>query len=283
MADAITGNTELVATKSDVIGAIVQKELKFAAKLSPFFTDLSFLARPGSKSVAYPKLTSFTAVDRASGVAGDATSLTSSTDVLDLDENAYVAWLVDSSDEIQSEIAVQIEFARRAASAHGRYFDEKIIAELETVGVATTTVALLITRDVVLEMRKALLLNDGDLANAVFLISPDQEEAMLKVAEFTQADIYGSAVIPSGMIGRVYGVPVIVHNGLGVNQYMLCEKEGLAYAFQKAPSMAEQPAIEFGTSAKRVAMDQLFGVSGLQLGEKGVLATESALIIKDAN
>lgn len=283
MPDVITGNTQLGPTKQDVIAAIVQKELKFAAKLSPYFSDLSFLAVPGSKSVSYPKLASFTVVDRPSATAGDASTLASAVDKLDLDLNAYVSWLVDSSDEIQSRIEVQVEYARRAAAAHGRYVDEQIITELETVGVATTTVAALITRDVILEMRKALMKNDADMASAALFVSPDQEEAMLKVSEFTQAQVYGGAVIPSGVIGSVYGLPVVIHNGLAASQYFMAERSGLAYAFQSAPNMAEQAEIAYGTRAKRVAMDQLFGVKGLQLGEKGVAATESPLIIKDAN
>jgi len=279
---AVTGNTELAPTKADIIGAIVQKELKFAAKLAGYFTDLSSLAMKGAKSVSYPKLSSFTVVDRASAVAGVASALTSAVDKLDLDQNAYVSWIVDSSDEIQSMIEVQIEFARRAAAAHGRYFDEQLITGLETHGVATVTAGV-ITRDVVLEMRKAIQKNDGDLSSTGFFISPDDEEDMLKVAEFTQAQIYGAAVIPSGVIGSVYGIPVVVHNGLAAAQYFMAEKSGLAYALQLAPKMASQPAIEYGTSAMLTAMDQLFGVKGLQLGEKGVGATLSPLIIKDAN
>lgn len=283
MADVITGDTQLGPTKEEVIGAIVQKELKFAAKLTPYFTDLSFLAAPGAKSVSYPKLESFTVVDRATGVAGDATTLAALTDKLDLDKNAYVSWIVDSSDEIQSKIAVQVEFARRAASAHGRYVDTQIIAGLETAGVATTTAAPLITRDVILEMLQALEEREADTSLLGLFIPPSQKIAMLKIAEFTQAQIYGGAVIPNGMIGSVYGVPVVVHNGLATAQYFMAEKNGLAYAFQKAPNMAEQPEIAYGTSAVRKAMDQLFGVKGLQIAVNGVGAGLSALIVKDNN
>jgi len=279
---AVTGDTQLAPTKADIIGAIVQKELKFAAKLSGYFTDLSSLAVKGAKSVSYPKLSSFTVVDRASGVAGVASALTSAVDKIDLDKNAYVSWLVDSSDEVQSMIEVAIEFARRGATAHGRYFDSCLVDGLETHGVATTTAGN-VTRDVVLEMRKSLQKFDADLSQTGFFISPDQEEYMLKVAEFTNAQIYGGAVIPSGVIGHVYGVPVVVHNGLGASQYFMADKSGLAYAMQLAPKMAEQSAVEFGTSAKLVAMDQLFGVKGLELGEHGVGATLSPLIIKDNN
>jgi len=282
MADAITGNTELSATKQDVIAAIVQKELKFAAKLVPFVTDLSVYAGKGAKSVKVPKLTSFTVVDRASGAAGDATALTSSVDTIDLDQNAYVAWIVDSMDEVQTMIDAQIENARRAASAHGRYVDTAIITKAEAVAVATTTAGN-ISRNIVLEMREAILKRDGDLGMCLFAISPAQETAMLKVDEFTRADIYGSAVVPNGVIGRVYGIPVIVHNGLADAQFFLWEKSGLGIAFQGAPNMSSQPANEYGTPAQRVAMDQLFGVGGLHIAEHGVAAGLSALVVKDNN
>lgn len=282
MADAITGNTELSAAKQDIITAIVQKELKFAAKLVPFITDLSVYAGKGAKSVKVPKLTSFTVVDRTSGAAGDATALTAAVDTIDLDQNAYVAWIIDSSDEIQATIDVQIENARRAAAAHGRYVDTQIIGKLESVGVATTTTGD-ITRNIVLDMRESLLKNDADLGMCFFAISPAQEKAMLKVDEFTRADIYGSAVVPNGVIGRCYGVPVIVHNGLADQQFFLSEKEGVAIAFQKAPNMSSQGANEYGTTAQRVAMDQLFGVGGLHIAEHGVGAGKSALVAKDNN
>lgn len=282
MADAITGNTQLSATKQDVIAAIVQKELQFSAKLLPYVSDLSMFAIKGAKSVKIPKLTSFTAVDRASGAAGDATVLTSSVDTIDLDQNAYVAWVIDSSDEVQTMIDAQIEFARRAASAHGRFVDAYAITKAEAAGVAITSTGD-ITRDIVLEMRKKLLGYDGDLGQASFWISPDQEAALLAVDEFTRAEVYGQPVIPNGVIGRLYGIPVVVHNGLASQQYFLVEKNGLAVAFQKAPAMSQQPANEFGTSAMRVAMDQLFGMSALQVAEKSVGAGKSPLIIKDNN
>lgn len=283
MADLITSNTQLAPTKMDIITAIVQKELKFMAKLLPYVTDFSVFAGKGAKSVKIPRLSSFTVIDRASGVPGDASVLTSAVDTLNLDLNAYVAWIIDSSDEIQTMIESQIEFARRAAGAHGRYVDEQIILKAEAVGVATVTAGATPTRDIVLEMRQFIVKNDGDLAQSVFLFAPEAETALLKIDEFTRNDVYGQPIIPNGVIGRLYGIPVVIHNGLAAAQYFLCEKNGLGIAFQQAPAMSSQLANQFGTSAQRVAMDQLFGLTGLQLGEKGVGATLSALVAKDNN
>ena len=282
MADVITGSTQLAPTKNDVVAEIVQRELREAVTMLPTIMDMSRLAGPGMKQIRFPKLSSFSVVDRASGAAGDATALTAATDNLDLDQNAFVSWIIDSFDEIQSNIPAQAEFARRAATAHGRYVDLQILNELENAGVATGTIGD-ITRDIVLDMREALLANEADKNMLWLAVGPDQEKELLKIDEFTRADVYGTSNIPNGMIGRVYGVNIVMNNQLAAQQYFMYERSAVAIAFQQQPRLASDEAIEYGTGARRFAMDQIFGVQAMQLGEQGVGATESALIVKDAN
>jgi hypothetical protein len=279
MPDVITGNTQLLATKNDLITSLVQKELKFRAKLLATVTDLSSYAGKGMKSISFPKLTSFTVENRVSAAPGSAQALSASVDKLDLNLNAYVSWLIDSSDEIQSSIDVQIENALRAASAHGRYVDEQIIAVLEAgAGLDVGTAPL--TADLILDAREQLLKSFADPAACAMVIGPDQEKVMLKIAEFVRADYYGSSNIPSGQIGTVYGMPVMVHQGVGAGKAYWYSKDAVGIAFQKAPSMAEQSEIAYGTAAKRVAIDQLFGVKALQTGELGAASGKSPLIVK---
>lgn len=279
MADLITGNTQLSATKQDLIAAFVQKELKFNAILAPYVYDASVFAVKGAKSISFPKLTSFTVTNRASGAAGDSSVLTSSVDKLDLNINAYVAWIIDSMDEAQTTVEAQLEFARRAASAHGRYVDEQIIATLEAAFGLDIGIAPL-TRDLVLDAREELRKNHANFAQVTMLVGPDQEKALLKIDEFTRAEVYGSAVVPNGIVGKLYGMPVIVHSGVAAGKTYWWDKDGIAIGFQKAPAMSEQGANEYGTGSKRVAMDQLFGTKGLQLGELGKGASSSPLIVK---
>jgi hypothetical protein len=136
MSDLITANTELGSTKESLIASVVQKELAFQAKLTPFFTDLSSLATPGYDRISVPKLSSFTVIDRTEGVYGDASQLTASVDTMLLDKNAYVSWIIDSMTAVQSNIPAQLEFAKRAAAAQARYVDSAIIAELGSVAFA---------------------------------------------------------------------------------------------------------------------------------------------------
>lgn len=281
MADLITGNTQLGPTKQDVIIALVQKELKFKAKLGGLITDLSPFAVKGAKSISYPKFTSFTVIDRASGVAGDASQLTASVDKLDLDYNAYVAWLVDQSDEVQSRVEVQAIMAQRAAAAHARYVDSQIIS-VALAAAGLNVGAAPITKAYILDMLNFIEKNDGNLDQTYLVVHPDQKKEMLNITEFTENQVYGAPTIISGQIGQVYGIPVLVHNGLTTGQALMFEKEGLAIGFQQGPLMSEQMANDYGSQSKRVAMDQLFGVKGLQLGEKGLGATASPLIAKMA-
>jgi len=279
MPDVITGSTQLGPTKNEIIAALVQKELKFQAKLLPFASDVSAFAGKGMKSISFPKLASFTVQNRASAVAGDIQTLASSIDTLDLDVNAYVSWLIDSSDLIQSSIEAKMEFAKRAATAHARYVDTNLIAALNG-GYFNTPVGGPITAAKILDLRKQLLKENADMNKMVLAVSPDEEEDMLALTEFSHADVYGQAVIPNGVIGKVYGIPVIVHNGLAAGEAYMWDKDGLVIGFQLGANYAAQPEIAYGTTAMREAVDQLFGVMVSQQGVGSAAAGKSPLIVK---
>jgi hypothetical protein len=276
---AVTGNTQLLQTKADLISALVQKELAFQAKLLPTITDVSVFAVKGAKSVSFPKFTSFTVENRASATAGTIQDLTSTKDQLDLNIRAYVSWLVDSTDEIQSSVDVQAEYIKRASAAHARYLDTQIIAVLEA-NAGFDVGATPITQGLILDAREELVKNHADLNALTMLIGPDSEKVMLSIADFVRADAYGNSNLPSGTIGKVYGMPVVVHAGVAAGKAYWYEKSGCAIAFQKSPQYDEQKEISYGTGAMLAAVDQLFGVKALQLGQLGKGATESPLIVK---
>lgn len=278
MADVITGNTQLGVTKQDVLTALVQKELKFNAMLMPWITDVSQFAVKGAKSISFPKFSSFAVTARASAAAGDASVITATQDKLDLNINAYIAYVVDQMDAIQSTVDVDSLYAQRAGAAHARYVDEQIILALEAAAGFDLGTAP-ITKDLIIAMRQKLKENDADMNQLALLVSPAQESEMLKIAEFTRADAYGSSNIPNGVIGKVYGVPVLVHNGMTSTSSIMFEKSALAVGFQSGPNYSEQGANQYGALAKRVAIDQLFGLKAMQTAEKGAAAGKSPLIV----
>jgi hypothetical protein len=282
MADAIFGATQTDAVKMELITSVVQRELIEGAVVAPRALNVSQFAEAGLKSIEFPKAGSLTIVNRAEGVAGDAAVIPYLTDKMDLNFNAYVAWIVDYKSAVQSRVSTQLDLAARAARAHAAYLDQQIIAELETAGNAIATTGD-ITYDIVLEMRELFRQREGRLNEATLLVGTDQEAALLDLEEFKRAEVYGQAVIPSGVLGRVLGIDVVVSTKVAAESYYLFDREAIAFGLQAGPSYSEQGANQFGSQARRAVLDQIFGVKALQVGMGGAAAGVSALIIKDAN
>lgn len=282
MADAYMGDTELGTTKATLISSLVQRELAFNAMLTSTVTDVSNFAVKGTKTINFPKLTSFSVSDRTEGVLGETTALTASVDSLNLDFNAYVSWAIDAFTAKQTTIDSQMEAIKLAAAAQGRYVDTQIITKLAAIAASFINVGadVDVTYTNLLNMRKAILKADGVLANACIIASPAQEAVIMGLAEFKSADVYGgSAVVPNGVVGKILGLPVYVHNGLADKQLFMYEKSSLAIGFQKQAEYGEESFLELGVGAKRCAVDQYFGLAGMQLALKGAAAGKSPLVI----
>jgi len=286
---AVTGDTQLVATKNDLILEIVQRELKEKAKViaSNCMQDLSSRVGKGMRSIEVPKSTSFTPQDRASAVAGTNQDLTFSTDVLNLDKRKHVQWLIDTNDEIESTVAVEIENAKRAVSGLARQFDIDAFTVMDAVASHTAQGAPEdASRDHVLGMREELLFQNAMEESICYWASVDQYHNLLKIAEFSEVRLYGDQIIKSGQIGTLYGHPVYMSNLVPAGQMFALEQSGIGYAFQRFPSMDERNAPEYGTGAQVKVMDAKYGIAGMQLGvdsgkgSDAVGAAESPLVVK---
>lgn len=281
MADVVAGNAELGATKQDLIAALVQRELAFSAKLMPYVTDVSAYAIPGAKTISFPKLTSFTVIDRTEAAAGDASALTASVDTLSLDVNAYVAYIIDAMTKKQANIQAEMEYAKRAAAAQGRYVDTKLLTEAASVAYHFQNVGADadVTYANLVDMQYRYLDKQGVIEQGAWWVSASQHKALISLTEFKDVSAFGEMVIREGTIMKMLGMPVVVHTGLAAKELYLVGKEGIAIGFQSGLAMDEQPANEYGVGASRVAMDQLFGVKGMQLGQNGAAAGKSPLVL----
>lgn len=269
-------------TKNDLIISLVQRELSASAKLAPFVSDYSAFAKKGVKSVSVPRLSSFSVANRGFGAAGTQSTLTDAVDTINLDQNAYLAWGEDHADIVQSSIEFRTEAATRAAAAHGRDIDEQLIAGFELVAYNSINGAVPadITKADFLTLREDVLKENGKLEDMVYILGVDQEHIALGISDFMHANIYGAANIQTGVIGKLYGIPVVVSNLVKPQQAFCVEKSGYGMAIQKSLGMAEQPDVDFGTQGVKVAMDMLWGHGGLQLGVGSAAATKSPLISK---
>jgi len=284
MADVITGNPQLTATKMAAIAAAAQKSLAFAAKLPPLFTDLSFLVGKGMKSLEVPKLTEFTAVNRNTQTPADASALTATGDLMLLNKVPHINFIIDPQDEIQSRLDVQIEFASRAAASMGRFVDSALVTELFSVGEAIGAAGD-ISKTWVLDAREYLEGNNADMDSLALVVAADQHRVLLGIDDFVRYDSTGvaAAAIVTGMIGRIYGVPVVLSNALAAQKYAMVEKSGLAYAFQRQPQVGIESDVKYGPTAQRWAIEAQFGVKGMQIDVGSASLGKSALLAIDAN
>lgn len=277
----------LANTKNDLIIALVQRELRERVNLLPTVEDYSQFAIKGAKSVNVPKLSSFTVNDRAFGAADVEQTLTDSVDAIALDKNKIVSFIVDKADEVQSSMDYMLQSITYATQAHARQVDADIISVL-TAGASLNinggTPADISVANI-LAMREHLIGNNADMSMAAMVIGPDQERAMLSLAEFSRFEYRGTSPAPvvNGQIGSVYGVPVIINNQVAAQQAFMYERMGVGIAFQRQPNVGSQPKLEYGSEAELVVVDQLYGVDALQKGKNGAGATESPLIAKLAN
>ena len=277
--------SNLPAFKQDLIASVVQRELEFSAKLLPLITNVSQFAVPGSRSISFPKLSSFVVNDRAFGAADTPQTLADTVDQILMDKNKICSYILDRKDSAQTTINEEVEYARRAASAHGRDMDEEIRAVFEAAGRTDWGAATGdITRDIILDMQRAAFDSEANEDELSLVVSNDQYQALLKIAEFTEHQIYGpNQAISAGQIGTVYGMPVVRRSNMPLQTYYMVGKEGCALGIQVAPQMDSDKAIEFGAGSTRHVMDILYGVDSLQRGLKNAGPTESALLFKDNN
>jgi hypothetical protein len=274
----------LANTKNDLIISLVQKELKARVNLLPTVADYSQFAGKGVKSISVPRLSSFTVEDRSFGAAATEKVLTDAVDQIALDKNKIVMFPIDKADEIQSSIDYMMTAVTHAAAAHARAVDADIITELEAVAsldVNGGSPADITAADI-LAMRKHLMEQNADMSQVVFAIAPDQEAAMLKLAEFSRYEYRGVSPAPvlAGEVGAAYGIRIVINNQIKSQQAFMYERNGLGLAFQRQPNVAEESDLRYGTGGVMVAVDQLYGLNGLQLNVNGAGAGLSPLVTK---
>lgn len=275
----------LVATKQDLVAALVQKELKETATLLPCVSDYSNLAIKGSKTVSIPKYSSFVVGDRAFGAKGTETAaLTDAVDTIALDKNKYIQFGYDSHDEMQSTTNYLATAIQRASAAHGRAINDLIIGEWE----ATANLSINggtpanISGANILEMRKSLMEGFADMSTVKFVCAADQEAVLLSLPEFSRYDYRGGGASPivNGIIGYVYGIPVILNQQIKAQQAFMVASEGVGFAFQRNPTVAQDTDLDYGTGGQKVVVDCLYGLNGLQIAEGGAAAGKSVMTAK---
>lgn len=274
MADQITGSTELDNQKNELISGIVQDALRQESVVASTLTDVSQFAVKGMKSIAFPYANPFTVQKRVSGQKGSAQAFTMLNDTLALNENAYISWIIENFDQLQSAADISAEAVKEAAVAHSIGFDDDCIAALVAGGHAdnAVTFSAAITKENILSMRRKLRDQKVKprLGDWTLLVKPAQEEEMLSISGFVEADKYGNnRAVTMGEIGALYGVIVKVTESdeLPDDSSLMYHRRAAVYGFQSGAKYGSESALDYGVGTLKEAIDQLYGVKVMQSGK----------------
>lgn len=264
---------------SDLILSQVQKELTTTAIIAPTVMNLSSRARKGIDRITIPDAGSLSAVDKVADTASAWQGLTYSGDVLLLDKHKHVPVKIEDIASIEADHELETDVIMRMSSAMVRQIETDLLTQIKLTSAAApdhrqqyanTPTDTIQATDIRLARR---LLNDQNVPqdNRYMLINPTQEQAMLGISDFIEAQKFGEAVQATGIIGRVYGFWVKMTTTITTaSETVFYHGSHVAWALQQAMkyetkrASLDQLADEFSLSAK-------YGSKVLKSGVQGVL------------
>lgn len=246
-----------------IVGELIQRQLIAASKIAGTIMDVSQFAVKGAKSIEFPKAGGFTVVKKTSGTAITEQALTYTTDALDLNQQAVVQWLLEDKAGMQSAVDIELDAVQRAAKAHAKQIDVDIYTE---IAATATTVngdsGNAFRREDIVAGIQELDSNDVPDENRFLAINPAEKADMFNITDFIDASKFGAnRIIQNGVIGEVYGIPVLVTTSVDAGAPVMYHMESCAIGFQMAPRF--QSDLDLANLATRYSLDQLYGVKGL--------------------
>ena len=270
------GLTEVGATSQAVVANVVQQVLKQKSILIPTIEDFSRFAAPGALSVGVPRRTQFAAADKTENTSLTAQELTFAADTISLNKHKAIYASLERIASVQATPDVQAEILVEMAGELALQIDKDIITQLKLVSTSAPDHLLdyaatggPIAQADILEARRLLNIQNVPMQDRFLVVSPDQEKAMLSIADFVRADAYGSAGgLMNGELGRLYGFTVLMHTSLSAVDSLMYHKSHAGMAMQLAPEYHTN--FDVPKVADQYLLHQLYGVKVMDLGKRGV-------------
>jgi len=122
----------------------------------------------------------------------------------------------------------------------------------------------------ILEARRLMNVQVVPQANRYMLISPDQEKAMLQIANFIEVFKYGAdaVALKNGELGRIYGYTVLMHTGLSAADTLFWHQSAVGFARQMNPEYATD--FQLASVSQEYLLHNLYGVKVLDAGKRQV-------------
>lgn len=261
----------------NTVAEMVQITLLKNTVLRPLFSDMSQFATPGSKQVQFPRITTnFTVQNLSGGVKSDAQALVYDTDNLDLNKENNISFIIRRFDQAKSQVPLLESAINQATRKHAIQLDQDIYdAYSASVASANVVSAGALSQAKVTEMIQKANEANMPMEGRAFVFANDTYSDLIAIQNFVDASAIGGgqAPISSGVIGALYGIPVVRSAVVTSGEYWLVHRDALAYAFGAQPQLEDQKAIEYGSGSRRWSMDQMYGVKSLNEGNLVVKST----------
>lgn len=271
------GISDVSATSQDLVSSIVQDTLKEKSKLLPFMADYSALAGKGTNQISVPRRTQFAAEDKVEDTDLTVQSLTFAADVIDVSLHKAIYSELQDFANMKSNVNIEAQIIQEMADEAALQFDRDAITELRLASAAApdhildyadaagNTLAL----EDIAEARRLLNIQNVPMTDRYMLISPDKEKDLLAIDNFISAERYASReALVNGVIGRIFGFDVIMHNELAAVETIMFHKSACGYAFSLNPTFERDRNLR--QVASEYLLQNLYGVQVLDTGKRQV-------------
>lgn len=273
------GNAEVSGTIQALISQVVQQELKQKSIYASIVKDVSNLVGPGMNSVAFPKTGSFTAETKAENTALNKQILTFTNDTLALDQYKAILVALEDIAGLQARPDIVQEVIKRMSSELVLEMDKHIHSQLILASAAAPDHRIVyansgtdntIGKADILEARRLLNVQFAPMDGRILSVNPDSEKHLLSIADFVQADIYGSAGgLINGELGKIYGFTVVMSTIPTQVQSVAFHRDAVVFARQMDVKFEMDRDID--NLSDKYAMSCIYGAKQLQGGKHSVL------------
>lgn len=137
--------------------------------------------------------------------------------------NRYVesSFMIEDILEVQASVNLRREYTREVSTALARDIDYRILAQRAAIIGADATSHIVSTNPIaksdILAAIEILSRRRVNTNGASLIVSPAHYASLLNIEEFINADYVNGRPVQNGVIGALYGLPVIVTNNMTIN------------------------------------------------------------------
>lgn len=273
MTDFFQDITTITPVLQTIVAKLCTDEVALKGILSNYVQDWTPHIGPGMTALKIPSATSFLTNNKVASTADTHQVVNWKTQTLTIDKIKRITVRVEDAARTQGLQIVEQVIVERMATSLTRQLDADILPamrlaypgdgsanngnRIQMTGNSHTTLAL---ADILLG-NQILDEYNIDQDGRFLVVSPAQRANLLGMVGFSSANPAAGGVLINGLLGTLFGIPVVVYSGLARAEAILMQKSHVAFGRQQAVKFEAQRApLEFASDD--FAIGQMYGILG---------------------